>query len=261
MSNGKYLVSPSVSSRVSLEYKLQNGWIERLARRGWLKFSTAGKPGSCGTADVAWLWERKRALAMPRATRSSRIGTASSDGKKKKRKKLSLYIYIYIQIRASNEIYLASLLAMEHLSTTLFTLFSNEFYPFDERIQTEPSPKRSSREPIRRAFEMRSFVSLAFLVSRASRMLKMANKTEEWGNVYMVISCMGTVDGSRSWWLFDASLLPAKRSYVRWYDGTSRPFYLSLPFLAFHRNCVYVRVRVCEVGEDKIKRWIRKFVW
>lgn len=147
---------------------------------------------------------------MPRATRSSRIGTASSDGKKKKRKKLSLYIYI--QIHASNEIYLASLLAMEHLSTTLFTLFSNEFYPFDERIQTEPSPKRSSREPIRRAFEMRSFVSL---VSRASRMLKTANKTEEWGNVYMVISCMGTVDGSRSWWLFDASLLPAKRSYVR----------------------------------------------
>lgn len=150
---------------------------------------------------------------MPRATRSSRIGTASSDGKKKKRKKLSLYIYI--QIHASNEIYLASLLAMEHLSTTLFTLFtlpSNEFYPFDERIQTEPSPKRSSREPIRRAFEMRSFVSL---VSRAPRMLKTANKTEEWGNVYMVISCMGTVDGSRSWWLFDASLLPAKRSYVR----------------------------------------------
>lgn len=74
---------------------------------------------------------------------------------------------------------------MEHLSTTLFTLFSNEFYPFDERIQTEPSPKRSSREPIRRAFEMRSFVSLAFLVSRASRMLKTANKTEKcvYGNI------------------------------------------------------------------------------
>lgn len=142
ISNGKYLVSPSVSSRVSLEYKLQNGWIERLARRGWPKFSTAGKPGSCGTADVAWLWERKRALAMPRATRSSRIGTASSDGKKKRKEK-ALSLYIYIQIRASNEIYLASLLAMEHLSTTLFTLFtlpSNEFYPFDERIQTEPSP-------------------------------------------------------------------------------------------------------------------------
>lgn len=121
---------------------------------------------------------------MPRATRSSRIGTASSDGKKKRKEK-ALSLYIYIQIRASNEIYLASLLAMEHLSTTLFTLFtlpSNEFYPFDERIQTEPSPKRSSREPIRRAFEMRSFVSL---VSRASRMLKTANKTEKcvYGNI------------------------------------------------------------------------------
>lgn len=63
------------------------------------------------------------------------IGTASSDGKKKKSS-----LYIQILSRASNEIYLASLLAMEHLSTTLFTLFtllSNEFYPFDERIQTE----------------------------------------------------------------------------------------------------------------------------
>lgn len=116
----------------------------------------------------------------------SRIGTASSDGKKKK-KRLSLYTDTFTC--ASNENTWPSLLAMEHLSTTLFTLFtllSNEFYPFDERIQTEPSPKRSFHEPIRCVFEMRSFVSLAFtyLVSRAPRMLKTGNKTKEWEYVW-----------------------------------------------------------------------------
>lgn len=113
----------------SLEYKLQNAWIERLAR-GWPKFSTTRKR-SCGIyrgcGNERGLWRcpgRHEVLDRHCVVRW--------------KKKSSLYIQILS--RASNEIYLASLLAMEHLSTTLFTLFtllSNEFYPFDERIQTE----------------------------------------------------------------------------------------------------------------------------
>lgn len=103
---------------------------KRLNREAGLNFP---RPENARVGYIVAVGTKEGFGDAPGDTRSW-IGTASSDGKKKSS------LYIQILSRASNEIYLASLLVMEHLSTTLFTLFtllSNEFYPFDERIQTE----------------------------------------------------------------------------------------------------------------------------
>lgn len=111
------------------------------------------------------------------------IGTASSDGKKKK---LSLYTDTFTCIQRN----------IPGEPPGYGTPIDDPIHPFHPSLQrvlpvwrahpNRTSPKRSFHEPIRCVFGMRSFVSLAFLVSRARapRMLKTGNKTEEWEYIW-----------------------------------------------------------------------------
>lgn len=162
----------------SLEYKLQNAWIERLAR-GWPKFSTTRKR-SCGIyrgcGNERGLWRcpgRHEVLDRHCVVRW-------------KKKKLSLYTDTFTCIQRN--------IPGEPLGYG--TPIDDPIHPFHPSLQrvlpvwrahpNRTSPKRSFHEPIRCVFGMRSFVSLAFLVSRARapRMLKTGNKTEEWEYIW-----------------------------------------------------------------------------
>lgn len=168
----KYLLGQQSSS---LEYEAANGWIERPAR-GWPKFSTlVCNYGSVDVGNERGLWRG------PRATRGLGSALRRSPMEKKKEKALSLFLYTFTCTHRTK--IPGEPPAMEHLSTTLFTLFTflERVLPVWRAYPNRTSPKRSFHEPIRCVFEMRSFVCLLHLrISRPPRMLKTGNKQEGW---------------------------------------------------------------------------------
>lgn len=125
----KYLLGQQSSS---LEYEAANGWIERPAR-GWPKFSTlVCNYGSVDVGNERGLWRG------PRATRGLGSALRRRPMEKKKEKALSLSFSILSRAHIERK-YLASprLWNTYRRPYSPFSPFSNEFYPFDERIQTE----------------------------------------------------------------------------------------------------------------------------